>query len=86
MQRYEIRFARSARKDLQSLPIDIAESLLKKIESLATNARPPGSRKLIGANDLWRIRAGDYRIVYKIDDSKRLVDITLVRHRREVYR
>jgi len=65
MQGYTITFARSARKELQSLPIDIAERLLKKIESPITNARPTGSMKLRGANDLWRIRVGDYRIVYR---------------------
>jgi mRNA interferase RelE/StbE len=83
---YTITFARSARKELQSLPIDVAERLLKKIESLTINARPAGSQKLSGAADLWRIRIGDYRVVYKIDDNRHIVDVTVVRHRREVYR
>jgi mRNA interferase RelE/StbE len=83
---YTITFARSARKELQSLPIDLAERLLKKIESLTINARPVGSKKLSGSTDLWRIRLGDYRVVYKIDDNRRIVDVTVVRHRREVYR
>ena len=83
---YTITFARSARKELQSLPIDVAERLLKKIESLITNARPAGSKKLSGSIDLWRLRVGDHRVVYKIDDSRRIVDVAVVRHRREVYR
>jgi mRNA interferase RelE/StbE len=83
---YTITFARSARKELQSLPIDVAERLLKKIESLTINVRPSGSKKLSGATDLWRVRVGDYRVVYKIDDNRRIVDVTVVRHRREVYR
>jgi mRNA interferase RelE/StbE len=83
---YTITFARSARKELQSMPIDVAERLLKKIESLTINARPAGSHKLSGATDLWRIRVGDYRVIYKIDDNRRIVDVTVVRHRREVYR
>lgn len=83
---YTITFARSARKELQSLPMDVAERLLKRIESLITNARPVGSKKLSGSKDLWRLRVGDYRVVYKIDDSRRAVDVSVVRHRREVYR
>jgi mRNA interferase RelE/StbE len=86
MPKYTITFARSARKELQSLPIDVAERLLKKIESLTINARPAVSKKLSGATDLWRVRVGDYRVVYKIDDNRRIVDVTVVRHRREVYR
>ena len=61
---YKITFARSARKELQDLPIDVAERMLKKIGSLASNARPSGCTKLRGATDLWRIRSGDYRVIY----------------------
>ena len=68
------------------MPSDVAERLLRKIESLTINARPAGSKKLSGATDLWRVRVGDYRVVYKIDDGRRIVDVTVVRHRREVYR
>jgi mRNA interferase RelE/StbE len=71
---------------MQSLPIDIAERLLKRIELLIINPRPPASKKLSGSRDLWRLRVGDYRVVYKIDDSRRAVDVSVVRHRREVYR
>jgi len=66
--------------------MDVAERLLKRIESLITNARTVGSKKLSGSKDLWRLRVGDYRVVYKIDDSRRAVDVSVVRHRREVYR
>jgi mRNA interferase RelE/StbE len=83
---YTITFARSARKELQSLSSDVAERLLRKIESLIINARPAGSKKLSGSTDLWRIRVGDYRVVYKIDDNRFIVDVVVVRHRREVYR
>jgi mRNA interferase RelE/StbE len=47
---------------------------------------PIGCKKLSGAEDLWRLRVGDYRVVYRIDDDKHTVDVTVVRHRREVYR
>jgi len=49
------------------------------------NPRPSGVRKLRGTRDLWRIRVGDYRVIYRMDDRKRLVDVSHVRHRREAY-
>jgi len=86
MSGYKITFARSARKELQSFPIDVAERVLEKIESLAENARPPGCKKLSGGMNLWRLRVGQYRIVYKIDDNAGIVDVVIIRHRRDVYR
>lgn len=83
---YKITFARSARKELQALPIDVGERVLVKVESLAENARPAGCKKLSGGMNLWRLRVGQYRIIYKIDDNSRLVDVVVVRHRRDVYR
>jgi mRNA interferase RelE/StbE len=83
---FTVTFARSARKELQSLPIAVAARILKKVEALSKNPRPVGSKKLIGAKDLWRLRVGDYRVVYKIDEADGTVDISVVRHRREVYR
>ena len=53
---------------------------------LISNPRPPGVIKLRGAENEWRIRVGDYRIIYEIDDDKRLIAILRIRHRREVYR
>jgi mRNA interferase RelE/StbE len=83
---YTITFARSARKELQSLDSAIASRVLRRIETLVLTPRPVGILKLEGANDLWRIRVGDWRVVFRIDDRERLVDIVAVRHRREVYR
>ena len=83
---YTITFARSARKELENLPANIADRILEKIELLATNPRPPGTIKLHGQKNLWRLRVGDYRAVYSIDDFSRTVDVSVVRHRREVYR
>jgi mRNA interferase RelE/StbE len=56
------------------------------IEALADNPRPVGSRKLQGEKNLWRIRVGEYRVIYSVDDRRRLIDITAVRHRSEAYR
>jgi mRNA interferase RelE/StbE len=79
-------FARSARKELQSLDPPVAIRILKSIEALVSSPRPAGARKLEGAADLWRIRVGEWRVVYRIVDKQRLVDIVAVRHRREAYR
>jgi mRNA interferase RelE/StbE len=83
---YTITFARSARKEMQSLDSAIALRVLRRIETLVSTPRPIGVVKLEGGSDLWRIRVGDWRVVFRIDDHERLVDIVAVRHRREVYR
>ena len=82
---YSVTFARSARKELESLSQTIALRILKKIESLPKNPRPAGCKKLMGQNFLWRIRIGDYRVIYSIDDTTCLIDITIIRHRSSVY-
>ena len=83
---YAVAFARSARKELQNLDPQIARRILKQIEALVANPRPSGVVKLEGASDLWRIRVGEWRVVYRISDRDRLVDINAVRHRRDAYR
>ncbi|MFH0847028.1 MAG: type II toxin-antitoxin system RelE/ParE family toxin [Chloroflexota bacterium] len=83
---YEIVFARSARKELQALSHAVAKRILKKVELLASSPRPSGCKKLRGHSNLWRIRVGEYRIIYDIDDDSRVVDISVVRHRSETYR
>ena len=85
MPSYEIVFARSARKELQALSHTVAERILEKVELLASNPRPSGCKKLRGHPDLWRIRVGEYRIIYSIDDNNKVVDISIVRHRSEAY-
>jgi mRNA interferase RelE/StbE len=82
---YLVTFAASAKKELRDLPAEVVERLILRIRSLSTNPRPVGSKKLQGYRDRWRIRLGDYRVVYSIDDTNGLVDITRVAHRREVY-
>jgi len=83
---YEVVFARSARRELEGLEASIARRIIARVEALTTNPRPPGCVKLQGAADLWRIRVGEYRVVYSVDDDARLVDLRVVRHRRDVYR
>ena len=83
---YAVVFARSARKELQNLDPQVARRILKQIEALVANPRPSGVVKLEGASDLWRIRVGEWRVVYRISDRDRLVDVNAVRHRRDAYR
>ena len=86
LSKYTISFARSARKELESLDKKVIDRLFPKIENLAANPRPAGCRKLTGNKYLWRIRIGSYRIVYSIDDDKNLIDIIAVRDRKEAYK
>ncbi|HZF13500.1 MAG TPA: type II toxin-antitoxin system RelE/ParE family toxin [Thermoanaerobaculia bacterium] len=86
MGKYQISLARSASKELHALDRQIVHRILPKIEALATEPRPGGCRKLQGEENLWRIRIGDYRIIYSIDDRLRVVDIKSIRHRRDAYR
>jgi mRNA interferase RelE/StbE len=86
MNEYAITFARSARKELESLPASVIDRVWPRIESLSQMPRPNGCRKLSGERNLWRLRVGDYRIVYSVDEQRRIVDINAVRHRRDAYR
>lgn len=86
MDRYAITFAQSAVKELEKLTDTVVNRVFPKIELLAIEPRPYGTRKLTGETNLWRIRVGDYRVVYHINDETRTVDIVAVRHRREAYR
>ena len=85
MAEYGIQIARPAEKEIQNLPRFLLQRVSQKIDQLAFNPRPAGCVKLQAARNRWRVRVGDYRIVYAIDDSQRLVDVIAVRHRREVY-
>ncbi|MCX6615078.1 MAG: type II toxin-antitoxin system RelE/ParE family toxin [Acidobacteria bacterium] len=82
---YRVVLARSAEREFFQLPGDVQERVRRAIDKLGRNPRPPGVKKLHGANQLWRIRVGDYRCIYRIEDRERLVDVTHVRHRREAY-
>jgi mRNA interferase RelE/StbE len=82
---YRVEMLPSVRKELLALPNDVLERTVTRIESLAENPRPPGCKKLKGFRNQWRIRIGDWRVVYIIDDSKALVSIARIAHRKDVY-
>lgn len=83
---YAVSLKASAVKQVERLARPIAARILAKTANLATDPRPPGCVKLAGGGNLWRVRVGDYRIVYVIGDDNRRVEIRIVAHRREVYR
>jgi mRNA interferase RelE/StbE len=82
---YEITFAASAKRELRDLTPDIIARILPKIRDLADQPRPPGCKKLHGSRDRWRIRIGNYRVIYAINDAAKVIDVTRIAHRREVY-
>lgn len=83
---YEVIVERSAEKDLKKLSSEVRPRAVAALQALAKNPRPAGSRKLAGSENDWRIRVGDYRIVYEIADEIRIVRINRVRHRKDVYK
>jgi mRNA interferase RelE/StbE len=83
--KYAIDIKPSARRELENLSDHRIARMMPKIEGLAATPRPSGCRKLRGYKDLWRIRVSDYRIVYIIDDDRRMVSVTRIAHRRDVY-
>jgi mRNA interferase RelE/StbE len=83
---YRVLLERAAEKDLSRLPAETHDRVIEAIQALAANPRPVGCRKLTGSKHDWRIRVGDYRVVYEIADVIRVVRVNRVRYRREVYR
>ena len=84
MTQYLVTFAASAKKELTALPTDMVARLLPGIRELTIRALP-GVGSCTEYRNRWRIRVGNYRVVYAIDDAGRSVDITRIAHRKEVY-
>lgn len=82
---HEVRILPSGRRDLDALDPPIFRRIVKHNSSLAEHPRPPGAIKLTGEEG-YRIRVGDYRILYRVDDAARIVFVYRVKHRREAYR
>lgn len=85
MARYEIEFKKSVDKDVRGIPAADLKRILLKLDSLRDDPRPPGCVKLAG-EEYYRVRQGDYRIVYEIQDTRLVVIVIKVGHRRGVYR
>jgi mRNA interferase RelE/StbE len=82
---YNVALTSSAEKELKKLSGQLIGRIVPRLEKLALNPRPPGCKKLQGGDREWRIRVGDWRVVYTIDDAKLLVEVTRIRHRSAVY-
>jgi len=82
---YEVRFSPRAQRDLRSLSAHVVQRVLPRIEALSNEPRPQGSKKLSGDKNVWRIRIGNYRAVYTIEDSIRIVEIRRVGDRKDIY-
>lgn len=85
MAAYELLIRPSVKKDVKKIPADDLKKILDRIEALREDPRPPGSVKLSGM-EYYRIRQGDYRIVYEIQDGRLIVIVIKVGHRRDLYR
>ena len=85
MSNYSVQVKPSVRKELEALPDNVLARVLQRMEGLRSEPRPAGCKKLKAYRDQWRVRVGDWRIVYIIDDASKLVSITRIAHRREAY-
>jgi mRNA interferase RelE/StbE len=83
--KYSLEIKQSAQKELDATDDALFTRIDRKILALADNPRPAGCKKLKGRKDQWRVRVGDWRVLYIIDDAAKLVTVTRVAHRRQVY-
>ena len=84
---YKVQFSKQAGKDLRNFPMTVIKRVIIASEGLAKNPQPIGCKKLRGTKEnLYRIRVGDYRIIYVIEKSIRIVTVRNVRHRKDVYK
>jgi mRNA interferase RelE/StbE len=86
MASFEIGWRRTAQKELRDLPRHLIPRVTAAVNQLALDPRPLGSRKLSGSEEAYRIRVGDYRVVYEVRVGELVVEVVRVRHRRDVYR
>lgn len=86
MESYEVIFSHKAAKAFEGFARSLQERMVSKIDALAIEPRPPGCEKLTSFKNAYRVRVGDYRIVYAVDDLQGVVSIDRIAHRRDVYR
>jgi mRNA interferase RelE/StbE len=83
---YKILWKKSAEKDLKNIPHKLINRIIKVIESLSKNPLPPRVRKITGSVNLYRLRIGDYRIIYEVNSNIKNVMIIYIRNRKDVYK
>jgi len=82
---YRVRIEKQASKALEKIDVVIRKRIVEVIRSLADNPKPPGSKKMKNREG-WRVRIGDYRVIYGVNDERSFVSVAKIGHRREVYR
>jgi mRNA interferase RelE/StbE len=82
---YRVEFTTAAAREIHKLPRRVRDRLLDAIEDLGDEPRPHGAKKLVGEKSAWRIRVGDYRVIYDVLDDVLTVTIVRAAHRREAY-
>jgi len=85
MKHYSVEVSQTAEKELLRLPVRMIERVITVLKLFEENPRPAGSKKLKGYKNLWRVRVGDYRIIYSIDDVILLLDVREIGHRKNIY-
>jgi mRNA interferase RelE/StbE len=83
---YQVRIAPRARREIGHLPQQIQARIIARLEALADNPRPSGVVQMAGVERLYRLRVGDYRAIYSVEDNELFVLVVKVGHRRDVYR
>lgn len=82
---YKVTIKKSAQKEIKALPKNVIKRVLNKIKQLAEEPRPSGCRKIVGTENTWRIRVGNYRIIYNVFDEILLIEVIAVKHRKDAY-
>jgi len=83
---YEVLLERRAERDIRKLTAQVFHRIIPHIKALAEDPKPPGCRKIAGSKNDWRIRIGEFRVIYEIDEHAEAVKVMWIRHRKEVYR
>jgi mRNA interferase RelE/StbE len=86
MATYKIEWKRSALKELEKLPRPIISKVVSAVDNLSSNPFPQGVRKLMGSESSYRIRLGDYRVLYSVIEKRLIIEIIRVGHRKDVYK
>ena len=86
MKRYQLTYRKSVAKDLRAIPKKHRQAIVRRIEKLAADPKPPGYIKIKGAKDLFRLRQAEYRIIYQINEDTISILVIKIGHRKDVYR
>jgi len=83
---YEVLLERRAERDIKRLPKEVFDRIIPHLKALSENPKPSGCRKISGSRSDWRIRIGDYRVIYEVSEQEHAVKVMRIRHRKNVYR